>query len=302
MFNNAGVMTPPAGSKTVQGYELQLGTNCVGPFLFTKLLTPILVATAKVAPPNTVRVIWVSSSAADLVSPPGGIDMDNLDYKVDKPQMGKYGVSKAGNYYHGTEFARRHASDQIVSVVSNPTDTPEEKGCRTLLTAIQALNPGNLWTDLDRNSGGIFLLARKFTTYDAIYGAYTELFAALSPDVNLEKSGAWSESPLTLLPHSRKVIIAELSKSSHGAAFCPFEGISSLGQSQSLRAEQELRKGSGSGVRNRSAHSCNISVSVFHTREAFFSYLKSTSCTISPKTKKGKVADARVCRSKMGVG
>lgn len=32
LFNNAGVMVPPEGQKTAQGYELRLGTNCVGPF------------------------------------------------------------------------------------------------------------------------------------------------------------------------------------------------------------------------------------------------------------------------------
>lgn len=43
-------MVPPAGSRTVQGYELQLGTNCLGSFLVTRLLQPLLVETAKVAP------------------------------------------------------------------------------------------------------------------------------------------------------------------------------------------------------------------------------------------------------------
>jgi retinol dehydrogenase-12 len=47
LFNNAGVMCPPQGSKTPQGYELQLGTNNIGTFMFTKLLTPILNATAR---------------------------------------------------------------------------------------------------------------------------------------------------------------------------------------------------------------------------------------------------------------
>jgi retinol dehydrogenase-12 len=59
LFNNAGVMIPPQGSKTKQGYELQLGTNCIAPFLFTKLLTPLLISTAKSSPRGSVRVIWV---------------------------------------------------------------------------------------------------------------------------------------------------------------------------------------------------------------------------------------------------
>jgi retinol dehydrogenase-12 len=75
LWNNAGVMIPPQGSKTAQGYELQLGTNNIAPFLFTKLLTPILQSTAKTAPPRTVRVVWLSSSVAESASPTGGVDM-----------------------------------------------------------------------------------------------------------------------------------------------------------------------------------------------------------------------------------
>lgn len=98
LFNNAGVMMPPQGSTTKQGYELQLGTNCVAPFLFTKMLTPLLVQTAKTSPAGAVRVVWVSSSAAHLMSPKGGVEMENLDYEKggDKSAMHKYGVSKAG--------------------------------------------------------------------------------------------------------------------------------------------------------------------------------------------------------------
>jgi retinol dehydrogenase 12 len=118
LWNNAGVMAPPQGSKTKQGYELQLGTNNVGPFLFTELLTPILVKTAKSAPPGSVRVVWVSSSAAELMSPKNGVNLDNLDYKKDQPTYTKYGVSKAGNFYHSTEYAKHHKTDGITSVVS----------------------------------------------------------------------------------------------------------------------------------------------------------------------------------------
>ncbi|KAJ9150419.1 NAD(P)-binding protein [Pleurostoma richardsiae] len=172
LFNNAGVMTPPKGTKTAQGYELQLGTNNLGTFLFTKLLTPVLVSTAKASPPGSVRVIWVSSSAAEGFSErPGGVPLDNLDYHVDKPQHYKYGVSKAGNYLHAVELARRLKADGVVSV---------------------ALNPGNLDSELTRYTPW---LAKKFLKLFVLhpprYGAYTELFAGLSPDVTVEKSGEW---------------------------------------------------------------------------------------------------------------
>lgn len=117
LFNNAGVMNPPDGN-TPQGYELQLGTNCLGPHLFTKTLTPILKTTAATSPAGSVRVIWVSSMAAEVFAPHGGVELDNLDYKRKHDTYHKYGVSKAGNYFQGTEFARRHKTDGIVSIVS----------------------------------------------------------------------------------------------------------------------------------------------------------------------------------------
>jgi NAD(P)-dependent dehydrogenase (short-subunit alcohol dehydrogenase family) len=122
LWNNAGVMVPPQGSKTKQGYELQLGTNCVGPFLFTKLLTPLLSKTAQTLPAGSVRVVWTSSSVAELGSPKNGVDLNNLDYKTDVPAWTKYGTSKAGNYYHATEYARHTQNAGIVSVVSTPFD------------------------------------------------------------------------------------------------------------------------------------------------------------------------------------
>lgn len=118
LWNNAAVMTPPQGSKTKQGYELQLGTNCLAPFLFTKLLIPILEKTAAAQPKGSVRVVWVSSDAAEVFSVSGGVDMTNLDYKSDKMAAVKYGVSKAGMYFHASEFARRYENKGIVSIVS----------------------------------------------------------------------------------------------------------------------------------------------------------------------------------------
>lgn len=78
LWNNAGVMIPPQGSKTKQGYELQLGTNNVGPFLFTRFLHPILAKTAKTAPVDSVRVVWIASNAAEILAPRGGVDVSKL--------------------------------------------------------------------------------------------------------------------------------------------------------------------------------------------------------------------------------
>jgi NAD(P)-dependent dehydrogenase (short-subunit alcohol dehydrogenase family) len=63
LTNNAGVMNTPPKSKTMQGHELQLGTNCLGPWLFTHHLLPVLQKTAAEAPKNSVRVTWAASLA-----------------------------------------------------------------------------------------------------------------------------------------------------------------------------------------------------------------------------------------------
>lgn len=170
LFNNAGVAFPEKGSKTVQGYELQLGVNCLGTFLFTKLLTPALAATAKTAPKDSVRVVWVSSSASEAINPTNFVK--ELDYEAkNQSQFTKYAMSKLGNYLHGAEYAARHKADGVVSV---------------------SLNPGNLDSELWRTQGSVFRwLLRHTVLHPPVFGAYTELFAGLSPAVTMEKSGSF---------------------------------------------------------------------------------------------------------------
>lgn len=117
LWNNAGVMIPPQGSVTKQGYELQLGTNNLAPFLFTKLLTPMLLETTSKADAGAVRVVWVSSQAARRYAPQGGVQLDKLSYKEDQSNWYKYGTSKAGNILQAAEMARRYGGQGLVSTV-----------------------------------------------------------------------------------------------------------------------------------------------------------------------------------------
>lgn len=111
-------MIPPEGSKTKQGYELQYGVNNIAHFLLTLLLRPALEAAAASAPKNSVRVVWVASSAADAAPNPA-VDLTNMDYHREGAWM-KYSRSKAASVIHSAEFAQRTKGTGIISLVSWP--------------------------------------------------------------------------------------------------------------------------------------------------------------------------------------
>ncbi|KAK5699054.1 short-chain alcohol dehydrogenase [Elasticomyces elasticus] len=163
LVNNAGVMQVPLGSKTTQGYELQIGTNCVAPYLFTKLLTPLLQQTAASSPAGSVRVTWAASLGVDVQSPPhGGFDLASHGAPIlnTTRTMTNYGMSKVGNYFLASQFA-----------VRNPVK--DGKGVLSL-----AFNPGNLRTELQRDMQGLTKwVISTLLLYPAVFGGYTELYA-----------------------------------------------------------------------------------------------------------------------------
>jgi NAD(P)-dependent dehydrogenase (short-subunit alcohol dehydrogenase family) len=70
LVNNAGVMIPPKRFETVDGFELQFGTNFLGPFALTNLVMPALLRS------SSPRVATMSSLAAM----PGRIRFDDLQW------------------------------------------------------------------------------------------------------------------------------------------------------------------------------------------------------------------------------
>lgn len=171
LVNNAGVMFPPRGSKSKQGYELQMATNCLGPFLFTQGLLPTLKVTATEAPKGSVRVIWASSLGTNVLSPPAGVTMGGDGApKPHESQQTNYGQTKVGNYFYAAELHRRLQGDGILSV---------------------SFNPGNLRTELQRHMNPVAGASMIFLGHPAVYGAYTELYAGWSPDITEENGGTF---------------------------------------------------------------------------------------------------------------
>ena len=93
-----------------------MGTNCLGPFLLNKLLEPILRQTAAEEPPNSVRVVWVSSMLNAGV-PKGGVLFDDQSCPKQLKGMDNYMQTKAGDALLASECAKRLGRHGILCVV-----------------------------------------------------------------------------------------------------------------------------------------------------------------------------------------
>jgi NAD(P)-dependent dehydrogenase (short-subunit alcohol dehydrogenase family) len=99
LVNNAGVMATPY-SRTVDGFELQLATNHLGPFLLTGLLLPQLVASE-----GQARVVTVASQAHRLTRRAPLTDPRSHDGRYSR--WGSYSRSKLANLLFTYELDRR---------------------------------------------------------------------------------------------------------------------------------------------------------------------------------------------------
>ena len=96
LINNAGVMALPL-RRTVDGFEMQFGTNHLGHFALTGLLLPTITA----AP--GARVVNVSSG----VHSTGVIDFETLDGSKSYHRWRAYSQSKLANLLFSYELQRR---------------------------------------------------------------------------------------------------------------------------------------------------------------------------------------------------
>ena len=180
LFNNAGVSNVPLEHKTTQGLEPQVGINCVGPFLLTKLLLPLLTSTAARAPANSVRIVWSSSILVDMIAPNGGIRSKQLK-NPDGNMNEHYSASKTGNWFLASEYHRLIRDTGVISLTQNP---------------------GQLRTNIWRDAPGYIYYALLPVLGKSIDGAYTNLWAGFSEDVTMKDGGRyvipygrWHKSP-----------------------------------------------------------------------------------------------------------
>ena len=76
LINNAGVLQTKSKITTIDGFDLQWQVNYLGPFYFTKLLLPLLIAGGTKLHP--ARVVMTSSILSYIYCSKTGIDYDRL--------------------------------------------------------------------------------------------------------------------------------------------------------------------------------------------------------------------------------
>ncbi len=162
LINNAGVMALPY-QKTVDGFEMQFGTNHLGQFALTALLLPTLEHAA--AP----RVVSVSSTAHRAGTP----RLDDLQSEKSYQKWRAYGASKLSNLLFTYELERRlrAANKKTIAVACHPG-----YASTNLLMVGPALEKNKL-------ASAIMKLGNALVAQSAEHGAWPTLFAATEPSV-----------------------------------------------------------------------------------------------------------------------
>ncbi|KAJ7505982.1 hypothetical protein B0H11DRAFT_2331589, partial [Mycena galericulata] len=195
LIHNAAAAIGPF-KLTADGLESQIGTDHVGPFLLTKLLTPKLLASASATTPgSTPRVVFVAG-AAHAYGP--GVDFGAIEHPSPEgyTNFGAYFAAKSANILTASELTKR------------------AKGA----LHVYSLHPGFVFTNLTQKDEavpemqalGILMPdglpnTEKFEWKTIPQGAATTVAAAFDPSIS-DKSGSYlTDSAVAnelIAPHS----------------------------------------------------------------------------------------------------
>ncbi len=196
LINNAGLMATPL-SRTADGFEMQIGTNHVGHFVFTDAAFPALLTAPE---PRVVTLSSIAHRRGALV--PADLNFYERRYG----RLAAYGQSKLANLLFGAELARRSeaAGLALKSVIAHP-----------------GVSATNLFDSLLRPVPGAAALTRaglRLVANSEEMGALSQLYAATMPDVrNGDYLGPNQlfgvRGPVRRSPRSRSAQNVDLAKS-----------------------------------------------------------------------------------------
>jgi NAD(P)-dependent dehydrogenase (short-subunit alcohol dehydrogenase family) len=185
LVNNAGVMMPSKRVTTVDGFELQFGSNFLGPFALTMLLLP------RILESDAPRVATMSSFVANF----GRIRFDDLEWVKGYSPTRAYGQSKLADMLFGERLAEiaNERGWSLRSTVAHPGFT------RT--------NLQTAGRNLDRPGNELPPIKSTFPIPSQVVeqGAEPLLFAAADPSA--EQGAYYGPNRLGLVGPTKKVAL-----------------------------------------------------------------------------------------------
>ena len=176
LINNAGVMVCPY-SKTVDGIEMQFGTNHIGHFLLTNLLMPAILAGTN---PRIVNLSSAGHTHSDV-----NLDDPNFE-KCEYNAWESYGRSKSANIHFTQEIVHRYG-DRIQSFAVHPGVIMTELG-RHLTPELMSEMTERVKSRSTSSSEAKETGALPFKSVEA--GAATQVWASVTEDLS-ENNGAY---------------------------------------------------------------------------------------------------------------
>ena len=171
LINNAGVMAPKQRQQTVDGFEVQFGTNVLGHFVLTAVLLPALVRAAA-GGADRPRVVTLASIAHKQ----GRFNFDDLQSEKSYGPMVAYRQSKLADLMFAFELDRRlRAAESPISGVMSVAAHPGVAN-----TNLFQVGEFSQVERMVRRGFGMAIGALLNTEAE---GAVPTLFAATSPDV-----------------------------------------------------------------------------------------------------------------------
>ncbi|KAK1708861.1 uncharacterized protein CLUP02_06720 [Colletotrichum lupini] len=174
LMNNAGLMATPPGL-TTDGYEVQFGSNYMGPALFTKLLLPILKKTAEQSG-SDVRVVNLSSELFKQ-APSEGILLSKCKTPLDDiSSLARYGQSKLADYYRTRTLSQLYPSIKFVAVHPGVVNTG-------IFDDFRKRRP---WV------GGVISVLGSIFLTDVHAGARAQLWASTAASASVKSGGFYN--------------------------------------------------------------------------------------------------------------
>ncbi|KAK7029993.1 short-chain dehydrogenase/reductase family protein [Favolaschia claudopus] len=181
LINNAAAPIAPF-ELTVDNLERQTATDHIGPFLFTKLLAPKLLASASASPSYTPRVVFLSSTGHAFIP---GFDLSQV---VGKPD--------AATYHPFNVYSHVKAANVLMAIELSKRSGGKIKA--------YSLCPGLIFTNIHQKEQSIEIMqaagfidgdkkpsTEKFDVWKSIpQGATTTVVAAFDPRLN-DHAGAY---------------------------------------------------------------------------------------------------------------